>query len=71
MVFAEAALDAEQKKLENGKSTSFNVLSLQDKLTQARSAEITALTDYNKAVHNLYFKEGTTLQRAKVDLQIK
>lgn len=70
-VFAEAALDAEQKKLENGKSTNFQVLQLQDKLTQARSAEIDAMTNYNKALHDLYWREGSTLQRAKIDVQVK
>src|SRR5438128_273979 len=39
-IFAEAALDAEQKKLQNGKSTSFEVLRLQRDLTAARSQEI-------------------------------
>ena len=70
-VFAEAALDAEQKKLENGKSTNFQVLELQDKLTQARAAEIRALTDYNKGLHDLYLREGTTLQRNKINLEVK
>lgn len=70
-VYAEAALDAEQKRLENGKSTNFQVLKLQDTLTQARSAEIDAMSKYNKSLHDLYFKEGTTLQRAKIDLQVK
>ena len=70
-IYAEAALDAEQKKLEQGKSTSFQVLSLQDALTQARSAEIKALTDYNKTLQDFYFKEGTILQRAKVDVEFK
>jgi outer membrane protein TolC len=70
-VFAEAALDAEQKKLENGKSTNFQVLELQDALTQARAAEIDALSDYNRALHNLYFREGSTLQRNKIQLEVK
>ena len=70
-VFAEAALDAEQKKLENGKSTNFQVLQLQDKLTQARAAEISALTAYNKALYDLYFREGSILERQKIVLQIK
>jgi outer membrane protein TolC len=70
-VFAEAALDAEQKKLENGKSTNFQVLELQDKLTQARAAEIDALTTYNKALHEFYFQEGSTLQRNKIELDVK
>ena len=70
-VFAEAALDAEQKKLQNGKSTNFQVLQLQDKLTQARAAEIGALTIYNKALHDLYFREGTTLERNKITLEVR
>lgn len=70
-IFAEAALDAEQKKLENGKSTNFQVLGQQDKLTQARAAEIKALTEYNKALHELYFREGTTLERNKIILEVR
>lgn len=70
-VFAEAALDAEQKKLENGKSTNFQVLELQDRLTQARAAEIRALTDYNKALQDFYYSEGTILQKNKVSVELK
>lgn len=70
-VYAEAALDAEQKKLDNGKSTSFNVLQLQKDLTAASSDEIKALADYNKALHELYFSEGTTLERNKVTLELR
>jgi outer membrane protein len=71
VVFAQAALDAEQKKLENGKSTNFQVLELQDDLTQARSDAIAALTAYNKALHEYYFREGTTLERNKIDIEVK
>ena len=70
-VYAEAALDAEQKKLENGKSTNFQVLELQDQLTQARAAEISALTAYNKSLQDFYYVEGTTLQRNKVLVELK
>lgn len=69
--YAEAALDAEQKKLANGKSTSFVVLQLQRDLTNARSAEIRALADYNKALSTLSLNEGTTLQRHKLELNFK
>jgi outer membrane protein len=48
--YAEAALAAEQKKLENGKSTSFVVLQLQRDLTAARSDEISALVQYRRAL---------------------
>ena len=69
--YAEAALEAEQKKLQSGKSTSFVVLQLQRDLTSARSSEISALADYNKSLSNLSFSEGTTLIRRNVDLDIR
>jgi outer membrane protein TolC len=70
-IYAGAALDAEQKKLENGKSTSFQVLQLQRDLTTARSTEIRALADYNIALANLAVNEGTTLERRHVKLDVK
>lgn len=70
-LYAEAALDAEEKKLANGKSTSFFVLQLQRDLTAARSAEIRALADYNKALAALSKSEGTTLDKASLGLQFK
>lgn len=69
--YAEAALAAEQKKLESGKSTSFVVLQLQRDLTDARSAEIAALTTYNLALANLASAEGTILERNRIDLELK
>lgn len=68
-LYAEAALEAEQKKLENGKSTSFVVLELQKNLTTARSAEIRALADYNEALAQLWLQEGSTLDRRHVTLR--
>jgi len=70
-IFAAAALDAGQKKMENGKSTSFEVLQFQKNLTDARSSEIRALTAYNRALYQLYFREGTALQRMKINLDFK
>lgn len=69
--YAEFALEAEQKKLENGKSTSFQVLQLQRDLTARRSEEIQAFTDYNKALAQVALKEGTTLDRNRIKLEIK
>jgi outer membrane protein TolC len=69
--FARAALEAEQKKLESGKSTSFEVLRLQRDLTTARSNEIRALADYNNALAQLALNEGTTLERRHVTLEVK
>jgi outer membrane protein TolC len=65
--YAEAALAAEQKKLENGKSTSFVVLQLQRDLTAAQSDEISALVQYKRSVASLAQAEGTTLERNKID----
>jgi len=69
--YAEDALQAEQTKLEHGKSTSFVVLQLQNNLTAARSAEIRALADYNIALEQLAFDDGTTLERNRIELQIR
>lgn len=70
-LFAEAALDAEQKKLESGKSTPFLVLQFQRDLTAARFEEIRALAEYNIALTQLAFREGTTLQRHAIDVKVK
>jgi outer membrane protein TolC len=69
--YADEALKAEQKKLENGKSTNFEVLQLQKNLTTARSAEIQALADYNNALAALAASEGTTLERLNLSLEVK
>lgn len=69
--YAEAALSAEQKKLENGKSTSFVVLSLQRDLTAARSAEVSALIEYKRSLALLAQAESSTLERRKIDLSVK
>jgi outer membrane protein TolC len=68
--YAEAALEAEQKKLESGKSTSFEVLRLQRDLTAAREEEIRALTEYNRNLAQLSLAEASTLQRLGLDLEI-
>jgi HAE1 family hydrophobic/amphiphilic exporter-1 len=70
-VYAEAALDAEQKKYAVGKSTTFTVLQLQNNLTAARSQEIRALANYQEALTNLAQQEGTTLERRNVDVTMK
>jgi outer membrane protein len=70
-IYAGAALEAEQKKLESGKSTSFIVLQLQSNLTASRSAEIRALADYNISLEQLALDEGTILEKNHIDLRIK
>jgi outer membrane protein TolC len=69
--YAEAALEAEQKKYAVGKSTTFTVLQLQNSLTAARSQEIRALANYNQSLANLAQQEGSTLERHKLDLSVE
>jgi outer membrane protein TolC len=67
--YAEAALGAEQKKLQNGLSTSFIVLQLQETLTGARTAEVLALADYNKVRSQLAFAEGSSMKKYHLRLE--
>ena len=70
-VYAEAALDAEQKTYTVGKATTFEVLQYQNSLTAARSAEIRALANYNEALNSLAQQEGTTLERHNISIEAK
>jgi outer membrane protein TolC len=67
-LFRQDALAAEQKKYENGKSTSFLVLQAQRDLTTSRFQELSALADYNKALSGLAQQEGTTLSRFNLNI---
>jgi HAE1 family hydrophobic/amphiphilic exporter-1 len=69
--YAAAALDAEQKKFESGKSTTYTVLQMQRDLTTARGNEIQALDNYNKALSQLSLDEGSTLQRLSINIEVK
>jgi len=69
--YAAEALAAEQKKLENGKSTTYTVLQMQRDLTTARGNEIQALATYNKALAQLSLDEGTTLKRLGINVEVK
>lgn len=70
-VFAESALAAEVKKLQNGLSTAFFVLQLQETLTAARTAEIQAIADYNKVLAQLSFAEASILEKHHLSLEGK
>jgi outer membrane protein len=69
--YASDALEAERKKLESGKSTTYTVLQLQRDLTSARYTEIQALATYNKALSQLSLDEASTLDRLGIDWQAK
>ncbi len=70
-LYAEAALDAEVKKYQNGKSTSFFVLQYQRDLIAAQLAEIRALVDYNKALTVLAQAEGTILDKLNIKIDFE
>jgi outer membrane protein len=69
--YAEAALAAEVKKLQNGLSTAFFVLQLQETLIAARTAEVQALADYNKILAQLAFADGSILEKHHLSLEVK
>jgi len=70
-VYAEAALDAEQKKYAVGKSTTFTVLQLQNTLTTDRGAEIRSIANYNEDIAKLAQQEGATLDELNINLVVK
>jgi hypothetical protein len=47
------------------------VLQLQQKLTDAQTAEIRALADYNKALAQLALSEGSTLEKNRLAVDVK
>lgn len=65
---AEEQLRVEQRRLEAGVTTTFNVLSFQRDLATAQANEIQAITEYNKALANLEQVRGTALEKNKIDL---
>jgi outer membrane protein TolC len=70
-IYAEAALDAEQKTYAVGKATTFEVLQYQSALTTARGAEIRALANYEESLADLAAQEGSTLEQNGIDIQAK
>lgn len=70
-IYAEAAVEAEQKSLAYGRSTSFVVLEMERMLTAARFAEIRAIADYNKALVQLAFSEGSTLKENQLEVKFR
>jgi len=69
--YAETAFEAEKQKLANGGSTSFLVSEYENRFVTARTAEILAIVDYNKAVAKLAFNEGTALEKNQIKVDFK
>jgi outer membrane protein TolC len=66
--FARAALEAEEKRLAGGTSSIFFVLQLQNDLVRSQLVEARARADYNKALAQWYFAEGSSLERRNVTI---
>ncbi len=64
----ERNLDAEQKRYENGMSTSFQVLQIQEDLTEARSRLVSAKTNYRRALAQLYQSMGTLADESGIEI---
>jgi len=69
--YAERALEAEQKKLLNGLSTTFVVLQLQTSLIRAQTAEVQAMADYRKVLAQLAFADGTIFEKTHLEVEVK
>lgn len=65
---AEKNLDAEEKRFQNGMSTSFQVLEVQEDLTGARSREVSAVTGYRKALVQYYRAIGRLPEESGVEI---
>ncbi len=64
----EKNLEAEQKRYQNGMSTSFQVLQIQEDLTEARSREVAAITGYRKALVQYYRAIGRLTEESGVEI---
>ena len=62
----EKSLEAERKRFDNGLSTSFQVLQIQEDLTEAQSAEVRAITFYRNQLAQLYRATGQLIEQSGV-----
>lgn len=69
--YSKAALDAEEKRLAGGTSSIFFVLQLQNDLVRSQIAEARARADYNQALAQLHFAEGTALERSQIRVELE
>ena len=65
---AEKNLDAERKKYDNGMSTSYQVLQIQNDLALARSREVSAVVGYRRALAAYYKATGKLLNESGIDV---
>ena len=67
-VLAEEQLRVEQRRLEAGVSTTFNVVSFQRDLTAAEANELRAIADYFESLVNLDHVRGTVLEANRIEM---
>ncbi len=63
--------ESEQRKLDNGQSDVYKVLERQTALTTARSTELRARTDLNKAIAELQRATGNSLKANDIETKLK
>lgn len=66
---ARLTAEAQEKLLDEGKATTFDVVRLQNDYADARSRELAARANYRKAVMRLSVARGTLLEELGVNLQ--
>ncbi|MBX7257432.1 MAG: TolC family protein [Candidatus Hydrogenedentes bacterium] len=65
----ETNVDAEEKRLKLGVTTSFEVLRVQEDLATAQVQEVQSIIDFEKALTDLELAEGTLMQRLGVEME--
>ena len=68
---ASEAQEAEEQRLQGGAGSIFLVLQAQTDAANSKIAELLAKRDYNKALSQLYFNEGTLLERKSIELNFR
>lgn len=68
-VTAKLTAEAQEKLLEEGKSTTFDVVRLQNDFADASTRELAALANYRKAVLRLAVARGTLLEELGISLE--
>jgi outer membrane protein len=63
--------ESEQRKLDNGQSDIYRVLERQTALTSARSSELRAQTELNKAISDLQRATGNSLKANNVEARLR
>ncbi|MCB1034183.1 MAG: TolC family protein [Acidobacteria bacterium] len=64
----EKSLEAERKRFENGMSTSFQVLQIQENLAEAQSTEVQAVTNFRSRLVDYYLSIGSLLEERGIRL---